>query len=97
MTKPVLFRLTKTMMKLIKVYYINTLEIGGGGGLTSTFYAFGIFYNFQFHSAYIAHMTKPVLFRLTKTMMKLIKVHYINILEIGGGAYLHFLCIWYIL
>ena len=31
MTKPVLFRLTKTMMKLIKVYYINTLEIGGGG------------------------------------------------------------------
>ena len=39
MTKPVLFRLTKTMMKLIKVYYINTLEIGGGGGLTSTFYA----------------------------------------------------------
>ena len=22
-----------------------------GGGLTSTFYAFGIFYNFQFHSA----------------------------------------------
>ena len=50
MTKPVLFRLTKTMVKLIKVYYINTLEIGGGGGLTSTFYAFGIFYNFQFHS-----------------------------------------------
>ena len=39
MTKPVLFRLTKTMMKLIKVYYINTLEIGWGGGLTSTFYA----------------------------------------------------------
>ena len=38
MTKPVLFRLTKTMMKLIKVYYINTLEIGWGG-LTSTFYA----------------------------------------------------------
>ena len=32
MTKPVLFRLTKTMVKLIKVYYINTLEIGGGGG-----------------------------------------------------------------
>ena len=53
----------------------------------------GIFYN------NFTHMTKPVLFRLTKTMMKLIKVYYINTLEIGGGggAYLHFLCIWYIL
>ena len=48
MTKPVLFRLTKTMMKLIKVYYINTLEIGGGAYLH--FLCFGIFYNFQFHS-----------------------------------------------
>ena len=50
MTKPVLFRLTKTMMKLIKVYYINTLEIGGGGGAYLHFLCFGIFYNFQFHS-----------------------------------------------
>ena len=49
MTKPVLFRLTKTMMKLIKVYYINTLEIGGGGAYLH-FLCFGIFYNFQFHS-----------------------------------------------
>ena len=69
MTKPVLFRLTKTMVKLIKVWKLgvgggltfygilykhtgNWGEVGGGvGGLTSTFYAFGIFYNFQFHSA----------------------------------------------
>ena len=52
MTKPVLFRLTKTMVKLIKVYYINTLEIGGGGGGGAYlhFLCFGIFYNFQFHS-----------------------------------------------
>ena len=51
MTKPVLFRLTKTMMKLIKVYYINTLEIGWGGGLPPLFMhlVYSIISNFTPH------------------------------------------------
>ena len=93
MTKPVLFRLTKTMVKLIKVYYINTLEIGGGGGAYLHF-LFGIFYNFQFHSGH--DQASPIQIDENNKVDK--GILYKHTGNWGwGGAYLHFLCIWYIL